>query len=148
MPICNNTMDYQKTIREALEKVVSEHGYRGAVRNRDIHEQSLAHRLAYHMETSGLFAGYHIDCEYNRRGENPKTDADGNYFRPDIVVHVRGNDDSNLIMIETKKFNDPPGEVEELRNALVQRKQHLNYQFAFIVIFPENIVENDNVIEV
>lgn len=133
---------------ETLVKVTAEQGYCGAVQNRDIHEQALSHRLAYHLENSGLFIGYHVDCEYNRHGEDPKTDLHGNNFRPDIVIHVRGNDESNLIMIEAKKFNDPVQEIEKTRLSLVNRKDEFRYQHAFIVIFPEISVQGNNVVEV
>lgn len=141
-------MDYQEVIIEALRRVVSEHGYLGVVRNRNIHEQALSHRLAHHLENSGLFVGYHVDCEYNRHGENPKTDTEGNTFRPDIIIHVRGNDEGNLIMIESKKFNDPATEIRETFRNLRNRKTEYAYQHALLVIFPENTVNNECVIEV
>jgi hypothetical protein len=131
-------MDYQKIIEEALKKVLAEHGYCGAVQNRDIHEQALTHRLAYHLENSNLFIGYHVDCEYNRHGEGKKNDTEG-VFRPDIIIHVRGNDNDNLIMIEAKKFNDEKQEIRKASEALIRRKNKYNYQCAFLVTFPENI---------
>lgn len=140
--------NYKQIISTALAKVVSEHGYQGAVQNRDIHEQALAHRLAFHLENSGSFTGYHVDCEYNRRGDNPKTDANGRKFRPDIIIHVRGNDDSNLVMIETKKFNDTDEEKETTRRDLSNIKDEYRYQCAFLVIFPEQIVTDDSIIEI
>lgn len=113
--------NYEQIISTALEKVISEHGYQGAVQNRNIHEQALSHRLAFHLESSDSFIGYHVDCEYNRHGDDPKTDDRGLNFRPDIVIHVRGNDENNLIMIETKKFNDPKEEIQTTRQNLEQR---------------------------
>lgn len=78
------------------------------------HEQSIAHRIAVHLEP--LFPGFHIDCEYNRNkyatkvfvgefGQKPKA------MRPDIIVHRR-NTPENVLALEmkananTKKSND------------------------------------------
>ena len=140
--------NYKQIISTALEKVISEHGYQGAVQNRDIHEQALAHRLAFHLENLGSFVGYHVDCEYNRHGNDRKTDNTGLDFRPDIIVHIRSNDDGNLIMIETKKFNDSMKEIEATRQNLERRSREYRYQHAFLVIFPEQIITNNSITEI
>lgn len=141
-------MNYQEIIRDALNKVISEHGYQGAVRNRDIHEQALAHRLAVHLENTGFFGGYSVDCEYNRHGDVIKTDADGNRFRPDIVIHTRGNDENNLIMVESKKFNDSQQEIDTAKQDLGRRKNEYGYRHGFLVIFPEVAVQENSVVEI
>lgn len=135
---------YERIIREALHRVVSEQGYT----SRDIHEVALAHRLAYHLETSGCFTGYMVDCEYNRNGRRKKRDDHGRLFRSDIVIHVRGNSDNNLIMIEAKKFNSAD-ERETTKKELRSRKETYCYEMAFLVTFPENNeISDDSVIEV
>lgn len=140
--------DYKQTISESLQKVVSEHGYQGVVQNRDIHEQALSHRLAHHLENSNVFTGYHIDCEYNRHGEKTKTDSAEKGFKPDIIVHIRGNDESNLVMIETKKFNDPKKEINDIKGCLKRRSDEYGYSYAFLVIFPESEVTDDSVVKI
>ena len=138
--------DYKQIITEALQKVVSENGYQGAVSNRDIHEQSLAHRLAFHLECSGYFSGYNVDCEYNRHGETVKTDAQGRKFRPDIVIHSRG-DDANLLMIQTKKFNDSTEEVEIAKDDLKSQARKYRYK-PFLVTFPKTEVDQNSILEI
>ncbi len=138
-------MKYKQLILKALDKVVSEPGYLDDVKNRNIHEQALAHRLAYHLENSGWFVGYMVDCEYNRHGADQKTDESGKCFRPDIVIHVRGNDDDNLIMIETKKYYVPRREEETAKTDLANRSAYYCYRMAFLVIFPENEITEDSV---
>lgn len=133
-------INYKEIILEALRKVVAEHGYVGVLKNRDIHEQALSHRLAVHLENSGFFTGYHIDCEYNRYGEKPKKNVSGERIRPDIVIHVRGNQlGGNLIIIQNKKFNDPEPEIVEAVSELRENKNFLKYTHAFLVIFPEDL---------
>ena len=140
--------NFKQIILTALAKTVSEHGYQGTVKNRDIHEQALAHRLAFHLENSGSFTGYHVDCEYNRHGDDPKQDANGRKFRPDIAIHVRGNNNSNLAMIETKKFNDTDEEKESTKRELGSRKVRYRYQRAFLVIFPSLVITDGSIIEI
>lgn len=132
------TIDYKKIILEALSKVVSEHGYLVALKNRDINERALTHRLAFYLENSGYFSGYQIDCEYNRYEEKAKRNAAGALIYPDILVHIRGVQDANLIIIQAKKFNDYAGEIERAKNDLISDKAFLKYQNAFLIIFPEN----------
>lgn len=118
--------------------------------NRDIHERSLTHRLAFHLELSGFFAGYNIDCEYNRRGTAVKKNIKDTPTLPDIIVHVRGSEEANLIILEAKKFNDPIAEINQEKKNLEINKRHLNYQHAFFVLFPENINDlvEDCVVEI
>ena len=47
-----------------------------------MHEVALCHRLAVHLENSGKFTGYLIDCEYNRAGTGYiKTNLEGNVIQ-------------------------------------------------------------------
>ena len=149
-------MEYQQIILEALAKVVCEPGYLAIAqeidfdepRNRDIHEIALAHRLAHHLENSGCFADYMVDCEYNRHGADAKRDEHGNLFRPDIAIHVRGNNADNLIMIEAKKDNDSKEEIATVKEKLKQNSRYYRYQNAFLVIFPKYEVADCSVIPI
>lgn len=70
----------------------------------DAHEQAITHKLAVHLQNE--FRSYDVDCEYNRHLLNSKLYyvEDGvNSGRPDIVIHKRGNDSRNLLVIEVKK---------------------------------------------
>ena len=142
--------NYKQIILDALENVVSEPNY-----DYNINEVTLCHRLAIHLENSGKFTGYSIDCEYNRDGrkikrrrpttKNPK----GKKFRPDIIVHIRGKgENNNLIMIEAKKDPCPPEERDEERERLIDNANEYQYAHAFFVVFPKDDVQNDSVIEV
>jgi len=78
--------------------------------DKDLGERVLTHRLAVHLENQ--FAGWDVDCDYNRLGERrlklPKgsivsTDDDsGKSVFPDIVVHHRSVPE-NLLAIELRK---------------------------------------------
>src|SRR5579885_985915 len=47
----------------------------------DANERSLTHKLAEHLK--GVFPGWHVDCEYNRSGYNPKLVNFGLKSRPE-----------------------------------------------------------------
>jgi hypothetical protein len=78
--------------------------------DKDVGERALTHRLAAHLE--GRFAGWDVDCDYNRLGDRrlrlPKgsivsTDDDsGKSVYPDILVHRRMVPE-NLLAIELRK---------------------------------------------
>ena len=90
----------------------------------DINERSITHKLAEYVQK--YFSDYNVDCEYNRMPEKsnnngeaetkfiPKElhlnvskissdDDKGTTVYPDIIIHKRGSNDSNLIVIEVKK---------------------------------------------
>ena len=92
--------------------------------DKDLGERVLTHRLAVHIEHQ--FAGWDVDCDYNRLAERrlklPKgsivsTDDDsGKSVFPDIVVHHRAVPE-NLLAIELRKaINHQP--VEHDRHKL------------------------------
>jgi hypothetical protein len=56
-----------------------------------------------------------VDCEYNRDGQCKKRlprDEQEGLARPDIIVHRRGTETENLIVIEAKKSN---GQAKETK---------------------------------
>ncbi len=65
-------------------------------------EGTISHRLAVYVEQG--FAGWHVDCEFNKDGEGPKLARESRKSkRPDIIVHKRGKKGPNLLAIELKK---------------------------------------------
>lgn len=73
----------------------------------NVSERTLTHRLAVYLEAA--FEGWHVDCEYNRDGDIPKslqTKRGRKRVLPDIIVHKRGPKGPNLLVIEAKKSSD------------------------------------------
>jgi len=78
--------------------------------DKDLGERALTHRLAVYIERQ--FAGFDVDCDFNRLGERtlllPKAtivstdDTLGKSVFPDIVVHQR-DVPNNLLAIEVRK---------------------------------------------
>ncbi len=88
-------------------------------------ERSITHKLAEHLQHQ--FADLDVDCEYNRHGYDVKrltwghetTRKDCTHAKtvyPDIIVHKRGCDDINILVIEVKKSDggDPSRDMEKL----------------------------------
>lgn len=138
--------DYKQIISEALQEVVSEELYCEVAY--DMHEVALCHRLAVHLENSGGFDGYLIDCDYNRSKGNPKEYPIDKGFRPDIIVHKRGSNDDNLIMIEAKKASATRPQKRKARKKLRRNAKAYNYCYAFYVEFPRECVQEDSVREI
>ena len=145
---------YKQIISDALKEVVSEELYYEVAH--DMHEVALCHRLAVHLEKSEKFDGYLIDCDYNRSGINvkrsernvkkhPREKVKNCGFRPDIIVHKRGSDDDNLIMIEAKKASATRPQKKEAKKRLRRHAKAYNYCYAFYVEFPKKCVQEDSV---
>jgi hypothetical protein len=79
----------------------------------DASERSITHRLAVHL--AAAFPRYDVDCEYNRDGVNIKRLTLGRGLPhqmkpeavavvPDVIVHKRGHNADNLLVVEVKKL--------------------------------------------
>jgi len=89
-------------------------------------ERAVSHKLAEYLQQQ--FPDYNVDCEYNRDGsdikkldgirecESNKTDR----VLPDILVHIRGHDEDNLIVIEIKtNLNNESCDTKKLESILI-----------------------------
>ena len=76
----------------------------------DVHEITISHKLAEYLQYQ--FSDMNVDCEYNRQippdnGDPIKRRSDtGNPVRPDIIVHKRGSNENNCLVIEIKAERD------------------------------------------
>jgi len=101
-------------------------------------ERSVTHLLAIHLMHEA--PGFDVDCEYNRDGfdvkrlelsERVTTDENTEAVTvfPDIVIHQRGTNDRNLLVVEVKKAssNIPPDyDIQKLKAF----RRELKYAFA------------------
>lgn len=104
-------------------------------------ERSIAHRLACYLENE--FKGYNVDCEYNRNEQKPKmlmrTWGKNKKFRikkdvyPDIIVHKRGNNKNNLLVIEIKKTSNKSQKERDLDLLKLKAYMHKgdDYQYKY-----------------
>lgn len=105
------------------------------------------------MYLGQVFPGRDVDVNYNRHGRDPKQigipeecGRGGGRGRvtPDVIVHQRGNDDHNLLVIEIKKStNNQPRECDLAKVQSYRRE--LGYLWgAFVEL--EAGVENPSVV--
>jgi hypothetical protein len=87
----------------------------------NLNERTITHKLAEHLKAH--FCDYDVDCEYNRMPKNNKNmteeyitkrlnldikkvktdDDNGQTVFPDIIIHKRGENEQNYLVIEVKK---------------------------------------------
>ena len=106
----------------------------------DANERSITHRFAMYLQD--LLPNWHVDCEYNRDGHDPKRvnlptlypcddDTDANTVFPDVIAHHRGKQE-NYLVIEFKKLkNGLDHDVD--RRKLRAYRDDLGYSFALFV---------------
>jgi excisionase family DNA binding protein len=81
----------------------------------DVNERSVSHRLALYLQAA--FPKSAVDCEYNRdlaytKELEPPTDpiewddTEAKTVFPDIIVHKRGSNHHNMLVVEMKKRTD------------------------------------------
>lgn len=92
-------------INEALNELYECDSY--LITNR-VNERSIVFRFGYYFQrliNNSPFSNYNMDCEYNKNHSNPKRTinfTNGTY--PDIILHRRGSNDNNLLLIEFKTW--------------------------------------------
>ena len=116
----------------------------------NLSERCIAARLAMYLRE--YFADYDVDVEYNRHGEDKKQLYDlvydhdcardrgdeGQTVLPDVIVHRRGVDDSNLLIIEMKKSANrggiERGGIEKDRRRIQAFRKELGYKIGALVV--------------
>jgi hypothetical protein len=125
----------------------------------DVSERSITHKLAIYIAEQ--FPDYDVDCEYNSNVQNDsgkkyiylirekaieldllkERDGDDEFVSrivyPDIIVHKRGLNDSNLLIVEVKKSSSRLSseyDHEKLaRYTSADYENELNYQFGVFI---------------
>lgn len=118
---------------------------------KNINERTITHKLAEYLQRE--FAEHHVDCEYNRK----KSDTiDEDYIKktlnltiadiktndnkaktvfPDIVIHKRGTNKNNLLVIEVKKASNKNKENTNFDIAKIKGyRQQLEYKFGLFLV--------------
>jgi hypothetical protein len=108
----------------------------------DLNERTITHKLAEYLQP--LLWWWNVDCEYNRDGHESKRvnlvdhlaeewGAGSNVY-PDIIVHHRGDNLHNLLIIEAKKVRRFDGHVDDHdRRKIEAFARELDYTFGAAV---------------
>ncbi len=102
-----------------------------------VNERSISHKVAEYLQYE--FSDIKVDCEYNRHGlrADPKN-LNGKRIFPDIVVHRRGTDIENLLVIEVKKNGRSQSALDHDKwklEELTKRKGEFRYQLGLLLEF-------------
>lgn len=92
-----------------------------------------AHYLQNLMDKTGQFEDFTLDCEYNRNGAECKAlPSFSNGTFPDLIIHKRGSNDFNLLVMEFKthwnrETADDKRKLREFTSPLGNYKFHRGY---------------------
>jgi len=124
----------------------------------EVNERCMAAHLfafmKYKWRRCPALASYHIDYEYNREGLDgaskkiyskycDEKEEKWHWIIPDLIIHTRGDVSGtrNLVVIEFKKWEIPPGhDIEKLSEMTKQDSDgSYKYKFGFHVILGQVI---------
>ncbi len=128
-----NQAEVERRLQAALRLLSERDGYLLDV---GAHERAITHRLGMYLQ--GQFHQWDVDCEYNRDGHEPKrvgldegSFAGESSVYPDIIIHRRGREGPNLLVIEAKTYHNRAKEsVQRDRQKLEAYKRDLHYDHA------------------
>mgnify|MGYP000976703956 CR=1 FL=1 len=131
----DNISQLQEHIRDAIKELYRESSFSELYKS-NAYECVFSHRIAVYLEQFFSEQGFVVDCEYNKdfsNDDNGKRGDDGQSIRPDIIVHKRGGDrNNNLILIEVKKCGyknkKAKKDIEKIKNC-----QNLGYDLCVFV---------------
>lgn len=101
----------------------------------DVHEQAIAHRIAFYMEKNND-TGYSFDCEYNKKSGNVKRWGN-KIIRPDIIMHMRGRNGrgDNLLVVEIKKDEICKSNIARLKFMTNPHNEAFGYELGCFLYF-------------
>lgn len=113
--------EIEERVNRVLDKLYSNDFY---IIEISANEETIAHKLACYLASE--FPELDVDFEYNRRIDRVKRlpwknvdklngSGEEEMVLPDIVVHKRGKQEGNLLVIETKKSTNPDSGEDDKR---------------------------------
>jgi len=123
--------------KRIIDAIVALYRYDYELIDKNANERSITHKLAEHLQKE--FPYWHVDCEYNRYGNETKKLLNSERVFPDIIIHHRGKDE-NLVVIEAKKQFDRSSistKKDEKKLKKFSEDPHYKYQYAFLLIISE-----------
>lgn len=113
--------------------------------DKDAHERSISHKLAEYLRP--MFPNYNVDCEYDLHGDKIKT-LKGikecsklkktERILPDIIIHERGPDENNLVVIEIKSRTKPTMcDIRKLE-LMTRKAGEFRYKYGVLIQFSKS----------
>lgn len=139
----NDRTSIKRLIEKALDKLYKEDYNSLICLNHEKHvgERACVFRFGIYfsqiLKREKQFKGYNLDCEYNRNYDDPKRRNNGNLMIPDIILHKRGNNDNNIVVIEFKGWwSDVKSQKDDIYKLkeLVDPYGKYKYQYGYSII--------------
>ena len=112
-----------------------------------VNERAIVFRFGIYVQElidkNKFFDNYNVDNEYNRNIKDPKSFSNAeNGVYPDLIIHHRGDNEHNLLIIECKtEWNsDVDRDIHKIRK-FVDKKGIYKYRYGLSMIFEINKVE-------
>lgn len=110
-------------------------------------ERSMVFRIGHYMQNEiskrDDCQEFVVDCEYNRHGNNVKQ-INNEKILPDLILHKRKNDESNILIMEFKKeTNQGDGVSNDLKKLkyLTAKNFKYKYRYGFHVVLKNEEAE-------
>ena len=129
-----------------------------------VHEQAIAHRIAHYFENicsvynPAFYTTYNFDVEYNKNLQEAKeifapcwqcrnikcsckAYKEPHDSRPDFLIHKRGSNEQNCLVVEFKKWDSKPEDIQYDINKLKYftcPKGEYKYLLGCLVLLKEN----------
>ena len=139
----NNMTSIKRLIEKALDKLYKE-DYNSLIclnHKKHIGERACVFRFGIYfsqiLKREKQFKEYNLDCEYNRNYDDPKRKNNGDLIIPDIILHKRGNNDNNIVVIEFKGWwSDVKSQKDDIYKLkeLVDPCGKYKYQYGYSII--------------
>lgn len=105
----------------------------------DVSERAITHKFGTYLQillgNKEELCKYDVDCEYNKNiDELKKTPNFQNGTYPDIIIHKRSSNDSNLIIMEFKKKteNNIEKDIQKIKD-FIDLAGDYKYKYGFFV---------------
>ncbi len=145
-----NKDEVERRVRRAIDRLMERDEH---LLTHDVNERSISHRLAMYLQEE--FSKCDVDCEYNRNEyeqkrldllrhrvrpdeipeEVPIEDTEARTVYPDIIVHRRGSNTENILVIEIKKTTSTRNNELDLAKLQAFREAPYNYSFGLYLCF-------------
>ncbi len=130
-------------LKAAVERLIERDSY--LLRQR-VHERSISHKLGCYLQEQ--FPGWDVDCEYSRdrhllkhlalpprRGASDE--VEDRRVLPDVIVHRRGDNARNLLVVEVKTAwsRDTEDDWDRKKLRAYKDRQELGYRYGYFLKF-------------
>lgn len=109
--------------------------------SKHISELSISHKLGHYLAL--LITEYDVDCEYNRNVADKKSMGESR-IRPDIIIHKRGNNEKNFVVIEIKPWwnRDDMIKDEDKLAYLTNQDNEFKYKYGLSLIIEQSRLDD------